>query len=114
MGISCIGEKHPILEKPKAAHQIPQQPKKKVPFRGRTAVYLELETDLTESVKELHARWLPVTAECNRVEVLEIERDPGLTRLEFKGSPSRVHRFIKRKGFVLRWRTSIFPQMLYQ
>ncbi|KAH8031373.1 hypothetical protein HPB51_016557 [Rhipicephalus microplus] len=62
---------------------------KKTSFRGRTAVHPELETALVEFVRELRARSLPVTTECIRVKALEIARDSGLTRAQFKGSPSK-------------------------
>lgn len=84
---------------------------KKTSFRGRTAVHPELETALVEFVRELRARSLPVTTECIRVKALEIARDSGLTRAQFKGSPSWVRRFMKRKGLVLRRRTSVCQKL---
>ncbi|KAL1475928.1 hypothetical protein MTO96_018954 [Rhipicephalus appendiculatus] len=87
------------------------QKKNKTLFRGRPAVHPELETLLAEFVRELRARSLPVTAECVRVKALEIARDSGHTRVRFKGSPSWVRRFMKRKGFALRRRTSVCQKL---
>ncbi|KAL1426096.1 hypothetical protein MTO96_018569 [Rhipicephalus appendiculatus] len=45
------------------------------------------------------------------MKALEIARNSGLTRAQFKGSPSWVRRFMKRKGLVLRRRTSVCQKL---
>lgn len=84
---------------------------KKTSFRGRIAAHPELECKVADFVRELRARSLPVTSECIRVKAVELARASGLSREQFKGSPSWVRRFMKRKGFVLRRRTSICQKL---
>lgn len=87
--------------------------KQKTLFHGWSAVNPELETLLAKFVQELCARSLPVTTEWVDVEAFEILHYPGLMRVQFKGSPSWLRRYMKRKRFVMRWCTSIFLQMLH-
>lgn len=84
---------------------------RKTSFRGRRAVHPELEDKVADFVREYRARSLPVTAELIRSKAVELAREAGLSREQFKGSVYWVRRFMRRKGFALRRRTSICQKL---
>lgn len=84
---------------------------RKTSFRGRRAVHPELEDKVADFVREYRARSLPVSAELIRTKAVELAREAGLSREEFKGSIYWVRRFMRRKGFALRRRTSICQKL---
>ncbi|KAL1452370.1 hypothetical protein MTO96_043812 [Rhipicephalus appendiculatus] len=83
----------------------------KTSFRGRRAVHPELEDKVADFVRAHRARSLPVTSELIRIKAIELARESGLTREQFKGSIYWVRRFMRRKGFALRRRTSICQKL---
>lgn len=54
---------------------------------------------------------LPVNAELIHTKVVELAREAGLLRKDFKGSMHWVHRLMRRKGFALRRHTSIWQKL---
>lgn len=84
---------------------------RKTSFRGRRAVHPELEEKVADFVREYRARSLPVTTEVIRTKAIELAREAGLSREQFKGSIFWVRRFMRRKGFALRRRTSICQKL---
>lgn len=84
---------------------------RKTSFRGRRAVHPELEDKVADFVREYRARSLPVSAELIRTKAVELAREAGLSREDFKGSIYWVRRFMRRKGFALRRRTSICQKL---
>ncbi|KAL1444446.1 hypothetical protein MTO96_029867 [Rhipicephalus appendiculatus] len=84
---------------------------RKSSFRGRSAVHPQLEDTLTDFVREVRARSLPVTIDTIHNKAVELAREAGLTREEFRAPNSWVRRFMKRKGFSLRRRTSICQKL---
>lgn len=83
----------------------------KTSFRGRSAVYPQLEDTLADFVREQRARSLPVTAHTIRCKAVELAREAGLSSEEFRAPASWVRRFMRRKGFSLRRRTSICQKL---
>ncbi|KAL1465896.1 hypothetical protein MTO96_043068 [Rhipicephalus appendiculatus] len=84
---------------------------RKTSFRGRRAVHPELEDKVADFVREYRARSLPVSAELIRTKAVELACEADLSREEFKGSIYWVRRFMRRKGFALRRRTSICQKL---
>lgn len=85
---------------------------RKTSFRGRSAVHPpQLEDTLADFVREVRARSLPVTVDTIRNKAVELAREAGLTREEFRAPNSWVRRFMRRKGFSLRRRTSICQKL---
>uniref|UniRef100_A0A6G5A925 Putative pogo transposable element n=1 Tax=Rhipicephalus microplus TaxID=6941 RepID=A0A6G5A925_RHIMP len=84
---------------------------RKTSFRGRRAVHPELEDKVADFVREYRAKSLPVNAELIRSKAVELAREAGLSKKDFKGSIYWVRRFMRRKGFALRRRTSICQKL---
>lgn len=72
---------------------------KKTFFHRRTAVFPDLEKEVAEFVRQLHARSLPVTSDCICIKAVEVACASVLSMEQFKGTASWTQRFTKRKGF---------------
>ncbi|KAH8023974.1 hypothetical protein HPB51_020647 [Rhipicephalus microplus] len=59
---------------------------RKTSFRGRRAVHPELEDKVADFVREYRAKSLPVNAELIRSKAVELAREAGLSKKDFKGS----------------------------
>lgn len=84
------------------------EPKRRA-FRRTNARYPLLEDELEEFVKGKRKNALPVTAKDIRMKALEIATRYGLTT--FKASRSWIDKFMRRKGFSLRRRTTICQKL---
>ncbi|KAL1445508.1 hypothetical protein MTO96_044982 [Rhipicephalus appendiculatus] len=73
-------------------------------------LFLSFEEGGEEAFRQIRSS-LPVTSELIRIKAIELARESGLTREQFKGSIYWVRRFMRRKGFALRRRTSICQKL---
>lgn len=62
----------------------------KMSFRGRSAVYPQLDDTLTDFVRKQRARSLLVTTHAIRCKAVELAREAGLPREEFRDPSSWV------------------------
>ncbi|KAM7299429.1 pogo transposable element with KRAB domain [Ixodes scapularis] len=78
------------------------------PQRGR---FPELESALSDFVKELRTNQLPVSSDIIKVKALQLALSFRIPRTSFKASRSWITKFMKRKGFSMRRRTSICQKL---
>lgn len=81
-------------------------------FRGpKNGRFPEIEDDLCAFVNLLRSKANPVTAEVLQVKARELARDKGVPRGSFKASRGWIERFMRRKNFSLRRRTTISQKL---
>ncbi|KAM7295747.1 pogo transposable element with KRAB domain [Ixodes scapularis] len=73
------------------------------PQRGR---FPKLESALSDFVEELRTNQLPVSSDIIKVKALQLALSFRIPRTSFKASRSWITKFMKRKGFSMRRRTS--------
>lgn len=86
--------------------------KQRKAFRGpKKGRFPEIEDALCDYVNLLRSRANPVTAEMLQIKAHELAREKGVPRTSFKASRGWITRFMRRKNFSLRRRTTIAQKL---